>query len=238
MPRDSRHDSNVIDRRGLLGFSVGLAGLGIGLGSVVFDQTVLGLVAGVCSFASALTIVRGPRRPGDGEREDGSHDRGSDHNIVAVAPTRSDLADDRTPLLPGDYFDIAVRSRVMAARRFLKPLAVIRLRITTDDGSGLTSNREVAELFANTLRECDTACILNDREIGLVLEDTPENGAVWVVERLRRAMPESLNCRLRAGVACYPAHAMDAAELLDQVDTALERAAEWSQDRIEVALSD
>jgi len=236
MPRDSRHNSAVIDRRGLLGFSAGLAGLGIGLGSVVLDLSVLGLVAGVCSFISALTIVRGPRTSG----EDGGDvtDRANEDNVVAVAPTRSDLAVDRTPLLPGDYFDIAVRSRVMAARRFLKPLTVIRLRITTDDGSGLTANREIAELFANTLRECDTACILSDSEIGLVLEDTPENGAVWVVERLRRAIPESLNCRLRAGVACYPAHAMDAAELLDQVDNALERAAEWSQDRIEVALSD
>jgi len=238
MPRDSRHNSNVIDRRGLLGFSAGLAGLGIGLGSVVLDLTVLGLVAGVCSFASALTIVRGPRSSNDGESEFESPVQGSDHNVAAVVPSRSDLADDRTPLLPGDYFDIAVRSRVMAARRFLKPLAVIRLRMTTDDGSGLTGNPEVADLFANTLRECDTACILSDHEIGLVLEDTPENGAVWLVERLRRAMPESLNCRLRAGVACYPAHAMDAVELLAQVDNALERAAEWSQDRIEVALSD
>jgi len=238
MPRDSRNNTTVIDRRGLLGFSAGLAGLGIGLGAVVLDLTVLGLVAGICSFISALTIVRRPREPDEAGRETESKDRSTENSIVAVAPTRSDLADDRTPLLPGDYFDIAVRSRVMAARRFLKPLAVIRLRITTEDGTGLTTNREIAELFANTLRECDTACILGDSEIGLVLEDTPENGAVWVVERLRRAMPESLNCRLRAGVACYPAHAMDAAELLDQVDNALERAAEWSQDRIEVALSD
>ena len=51
----------------------------------------------------------------------------------------------------------------------------------------------VSELFATPLRECDTACVLGPGEIGLVLEDTPENGAVWVVERLRRAMPEDLD---------------------------------------------
>jgi two-component system cell cycle response regulator len=236
MPRDERHSPAIIDRRGLLGFSAGLAGLGFGLGSAVLDLSVLGLVAGACSFVSALTIVRGPRH--DANQTTMGRTEKASSQIVAVAPARADLADDRTPLLPGDYFDIAGKSRVMAARRFLKPLAVIRLRITDDRGNGLTGNPEVADLFANTLRECDTACILSDSEIGLVLEDTPENGAVWVVERLRRAMPESLACRMRAGVACYPAHAMDAPELLEQVDTALERAAEWSQDRIEVALSE
>jgi len=237
MSKDQRSQATVIDRRGLVGFSAGLAGFGIGLGAVVLDVVVLGLVAGVCSFISAVTIVRTPGKPDNEARR---HGDGStrDEELVGVAPARAETAIDQTPLLPGDYFEIAVRSRVMAARRFLKPLAVIRLSVTGSDGEGLTGNDEVTNLFATTLRECDTACILSDSEIGLVLEDTPENGAVWVVERLRRAMPEQLECRMRAGVACYPAHAMDANELLDQVDLALERAAEWTQDRIEVALTD
>ena len=50
---------------------------------------------------------------------------------------------------------------------------------------------------------------------GLVLEDTPENGAVWTVERVRRALAaERKDLTLWAGVACYPAHAFDADELL------------------------
>ena len=236
MTKDQRAQATVIDRRGLVGFSAGLAGFGIGLGAVVLDVVALGLVAGVCSFISAVTIVRSPNTSGKSERRDTS---ASDRDeLVGVAPSRAETPLDQTPLLPGDYFEIAVRSRVMAARRFLKPLAVIRLSVTDCEGAGLTSDDEVTNLFATTLRECDTACILSDSEIGLVLEDTPENGAVWVVERLRRAMPEKLECRLRAGVACYPAHAMDANELLEQVNIALERAAEWTQDRIEVALTD
>ena len=237
MSKDQRSQATVIDRRGLVGFSAGLAGFGIGLGAVVLDVVILGLVAGVCSFISALTIVRAPGKPASSGRREGDFTL-TDGQPVGVAPARSETQRDQTPLLPADYFEIAARSRVVAARRFLKPLAVIRLSITGDDGGGLTGDDDVANVFATTLRECDTACILSDSEIGLVLEDTPENGAIWVVERLRRALPENLECRLRAGVACYPAHAMEANELLGQVDLALERASEWTQDRIEVARAD
>lgn len=235
MTRNPRSAATVIDRRGLLGFSAGLAGFGIGLGAVVLDVVILGLVAGVCSFISAVTIVRTPHTIEEPQRRKTDH---VDETDIAVAPQRSPVAENQTPLLPGDYFEIAVNSRVMSARRFLKPLAVVRIRVTDLRGNGLTNDERIATLFATTLRECDTACILDENEVGLVLEDTPENGAVWVVERLRRAMPEDLECRVRAGIACYPAHAMDAVELLDQVDEALSKAAEWPQDRIEVAISD
>jgi hypothetical protein len=237
MTRDQRANATVIDRRGILGFSAGLAGFGIGLGAVVLDEVALGLVAGICAFISAVTIVRSPATTDTAKKTRRSTD-GSNAEVIAVAPQRTDVQDNQTPLLPGDYFEIAVRSRVRAARRFLKPLAVIRLSVTDLNGDGLTDDETVKSIFAETLRECDTACILGTSEVGLVLEDTPENGAVWVVERLRRAMPEELDCRMRAGVACYPAHAMDAGELLQQVDLALSKAAEWSQDRIEVALSE
>lgn len=234
MSAQPRSTATVIDRRGLVGFSAGLAGFGIGLAAVVADLTPLGLVAGVCSFISAITIVRAPRGGAD-ERTRAA--RATSEDVVAMAPSRNPAVEE-TPLLPGDYFEIAVRSRVMAARRFLKPLAVIRVRVTDPDGNGLTARDDVARVFATTLRECDTACVLDGDEIGLVLEDTPENGAVWVVERLRRALPVEITARLRAGIACYPAHAMDADELLTQVDAALTRAADWPQDRIEVALSE
>jgi hypothetical protein len=41
-----------------------------------------------------------------------------------------------------------------------------------------------------------------------------------------------------AGVACYPAHAFSADELLDQARLALGSAREWKQDRIEVAIAE
>jgi hypothetical protein len=45
----------------------------------------------------------------------------------------------------------------------------------------------------------------------------------------------STGLTLWAGVACYPAHAFDAGEILTQADAALTAAREWRQDRIEVA---
>ena len=71
----------------------------------------------------------------------------------------------------------------------------------------------------------------------LVLEDTPEDGAVWTVERLRRFLAEQgIEITMWAGVASYPAHALETPEILARAEAALVAAMEWSQSRIEVAL--
>jgi GGDEF domain-containing protein len=86
------------------------------------------------------------------------------------------------------------------------------------------------------VRETDTACRLLDGGFALVLHDTDDNGAVWTVERVRRRLAEiEPRPTVWAGVACYPAHALDVDDLLDQADLALDMAREWRQDRIEVA---
>ncbi|MEO2108236.1 MAG: diguanylate cyclase [Actinomycetota bacterium] len=98
---------------------------------------------------------------------------------------------------------------------------------------------EVTVALRNTLRESDTATRLRDGRFGLVLEDTPENGAIWTMERLRRDLAEANpNLTMWAGVACYPAHAFDVVALIDRADKALEAAHDWNQDRIEVATTD
>jgi GGDEF domain-containing protein len=96
--------------------------------------------------------------------------------------------------------------------------------------------RKVADSIATTIRDADTACRMADGRFGLVLEDTPENGAIWTVERVRRHLVgANPGLTLWAGVACYPAHAFDAGEILTQAESALTAAREWRQDRIEVA---
>ncbi|MCK7470616.1 MAG: GGDEF domain-containing protein [Desulfomicrobium escambiense] len=40
----------------------------------------------------------------------------------------------------------------------------------------------MAEAIRETLREADIACRLDDGTFAVILEDTPENGAVWTVE--------------------------------------------------------
>jgi two-component system cell cycle response regulator len=149
------------------------------------------------------------------------------------------LTDESTGLFSQEYFDVALDARLSAARRHLRPVAVVLIEVVEGlaDGSPRpTAPRAVADSISTTIRDADTACRMADGRFGLVLEDTPENGAIWTVERIRRHLAGvSTGLTLWAGVACYPAHAFDAGEILAQAETALTAAREWRQDRIEVA---
>jgi GGDEF domain-containing protein len=149
------------------------------------------------------------------------------------------LTDHSTGLFSQEYFDVALDARLSAARRHLRPVAVVVIEVVEGlaDGSPRpASPRTVADSISTTIRDADTACRMTDGRFGLVLEDTPENGAIWTVERIRRHLAGvSTGLTLWAGVACYPAHAFDAGEILTQADAALTAAREWRQDRIEVA---
>ena len=89
------------------------------------------------------------------------------------------------------------------------------------------------------MTDADTACRLTDGTYAIILEDTPENGAVWTVERVRRNLVSRFGSHtMWAGVACDPAHAFSTDELLEQARLALTSAREWKQDRIEVAIAE
>jgi two-component system cell cycle response regulator len=143
-------------------------------------------------------------------------------------------------LFSESFFGVALDSRVAAARRHLRPVAVILIEVVEGlpaDSPEITDATVVAEAITATLRESDTACRLEQGEFALLLEDTPENGAIWTVERIRRHLAENNpNLTLWAGVACYPAHAFSPDDLLTAANAALISAREWRQDRIEVAL--
>ncbi|GJM37275.1 MAG: hypothetical protein DHS20C19_06420 [Acidimicrobiales bacterium] len=152
------------------------------------------------------------------------------------------LTDAVTGLFNHDYFLVALDSRIAAARRHLRPVAVALLDIVEGregDARPPADARMIANALRETLRESDTATRLRDGRFGVVLEDTPENGAIWTMERVRRRLAEdNPDLTLWAGVACYPAHAFDVGALIDRADAALESAREWHQDRIEVATAD
>lgn len=151
------------------------------------------------------------------------------------------LADPQTGLFSEGYFRVALDARISAARRHLRPVAVVILDVVQglESGHPVPSDPKlVAESIAATVRDADTACRMDDGRFALVLEDTPENGAIWTVERVRRRLAEaSPGQTLWAGVACYPAHAFDSDEILAQTEQALQAAREWRQDRIEVAVA-
>jgi two-component system cell cycle response regulator len=151
------------------------------------------------------------------------------------------LADPETNLFSEAYFRVALDARIASARRHLRPVAVALMEVAEGPGHGSPDADaiKVTGAIRQTLRDADTACRMSDGCFALILEDTPENGAVWTVERIRRNLTSRHGQHtLWAGVACYPAHAFSTDELLDQASLALDAAREWKQDRIEVATAE
>ncbi len=152
------------------------------------------------------------------------------------------LADPETNLFSEAYFRVALDARIASARRHLRPVAVAIMQVSEGLGTSAFQAADALKVtgaIRQTLRDADTACRMSDGCFALILEDTPENGAVWTVERIRRNLTSRHGQHtLWAGVACYPAHAFSTDELLDQASLALEGAREWKQDRIEVATAE
>jgi two-component system cell cycle response regulator len=246
--------------RGATATGLGVAAVLAGVLALVLDQGWLGLVAGAAGGAGAAAGVRlGGRADALAAQLERADARVTDLEaelaearaaLPVAAPAADDidladvdeevLVDPVTGLFAEPYFEVSLASRVAAARRHLRPVAVVLLDVAEGvrEGSGPTpvDPELVAARVRETLREADTACRLDDGRFALLLEDTPENGAVWTVERVRRSLAAThRHLTLWAGVACYPAHAFDAGELLARATAALEAARQWRQDRIEVA---
>lgn len=162
-------------------------------------------------------------------------------NPLASRPVgeTTELTDPQTGLFGEGYFLVSVEQRISAARRHLRPLAIALIEVVTDPGSDAPTHVDpcpLTEALAETLRDADTACRLSDGRFALILEDTPENGAIWTIERLRRSLSERVEAStLWVRLSCYPAHRLDTDEILSQAEVALKAARDWPQGRIEVA---
>ncbi len=150
--------------------------------------------------------------------------------------------DAATGLYDEKYFAVLVQQQVAAARRSLRPVSVVIFEIDgmgeTESDTQLQALGVVGDVVRRTLRESDAACRLGDLMVGAILEDTPEAGAVWAAERVRGTLlssPIGDALTLSAGVACYPTHALGAAELVQQAGRALDEARSRGRDRVELA---
>ena len=157
-------------------------------------------------------------------------------------PSRGDdITDPETGVFTQVFFDASLGKRISAARRGLRPLTVAMVEVVERVGEpdvAQTAAKPVAEILTETLREADTVARMDSGVFAVLLEDTPENGAIWTLERIRRKISEDLpGCTVRAGMSCYPAYAFDADQLVSQSLAALDAAREWRQDRIEVAVA-
>jgi len=265
--RGSRDRWMGVDRRALVGLSVGVLGLGLGAAAAVWHVLTLAVVAGACALVAGVAAMRlvGHLRSARsridqletqvtdlqqtadkeaGARADLESQLSSRLQLTAVRKgTQIDaLTDGATGLFSEGYFTVALEARIAAARRNLKPVAVVLMEVIQDLNGELphpTDPARVAQCIRATIREADTACRLMDGGFALVLEDTAENGAIWTVERIRRSLTANdPGVTLWAGVACYPAHGFATEEILDRADLALDMAREWRQDRIEVATAE
>lgn len=154
-------------------------------------------------------------------------------------PVDHSLLDPSSGLFAEPFFLATVGWRLVACRRVLRPLALALLEVVDGlpDGPVVPSDPQVVTAMVRaTLRSCDVGARLSDGAYGLMLEDTPEDGAVWAVERLRRSLGTKPGSRaVRAGVACYPGQALTSVDLVEGARAALVAARDWPQDRIEVA---
>ena len=91
-----------------------------------------------------------------------------------------------------------------------------------------------------TLRESDAVFRLGDVAAVGVLVDTAEPGAVMVADRVRdalRSSPVGDTLTVSAGIACYPTHALDAADLVRPGRPALDAARADGHERDHVAVA-
>ncbi len=142
------------------------------------------------------------------------------------------------------FFEVALDRKVALARRTIKPLALAVFEI--DDFSTFApylrdhAVRVLSRVVQHTVRESDTVCHLDEAVIAAVLDDTSETGAVWAADRIRRSLldtPAKDIVTMSAGLACYPSHAMDADDLIEETYRALAAARALGPGRIEVATS-
>ncbi|MFZ4433784.1 MAG: GGDEF domain-containing protein [Microthrixaceae bacterium] len=247
----------------------GLLGAALGIGAAVTGEPVLAVLAGVAALtAGAIPSLAGRNdRPSGADRSGwevatqlASTTRDLEATRARVVDLETELesltasvasageadrvalTDPSTELFSEAYFHVALESRLAAARRHLRPVSVALLR-SVEGPAGDTvvapPPTRLADAIRETIRDADIACRLDDGTFAVILEDTPENGAVWTAERIRRNLVSRHGSHtVWAGIACYPAHAFSSDELFRQASTALAAAQDWQQDRIEVAVSE
>jgi diguanylate cyclase (GGDEF)-like protein len=254
--------------RAALALAVGVAGLAVGLASGLAGLPWLGLVAGWTSLVVAVLaywlamdaeklraenaaldrqvveLERVAAEQIQARLDDATRParRSTDPVMAQGLGSAGQLTDPLTGLFSDEFFLVTMGSRINAARRHLRPVSVVILEVVsgleTGDPHPADPTRVAAHLQL-TLRESDIACRLDSGAMfGLILEDTPESGAVWTMERIRRDLVnEDPSLSVWAGLACYPAHGFDSETVHEQCVAALAAAKEWRQGRIEVAPS-
>ena len=147
-------------------------------------------------------------------------------------------------LLRERHLPVLLQQVVAAARRKVLPVSVVFWEVDgLEHAPAEARDQAVTALGAvawRTLRESDALFRMGDVVAVAVLVDTAEPGALTVAERVReqlRSSPVGDTLTVSAGIACYPTHALDAAELVSRAGHALEsaRASGYARDHVAIA---
>jgi diguanylate cyclase (GGDEF)-like protein len=113
---------------------------------------------------------------------------------------------------------------------------------TLGHGAGDRYLTRLAELLADDKRETDTLARLGGDEFGVLLTETPREGALFVAQRLLHILSGAdivienrrLHTSASIGIAVCPDDGQDAETLLSRADLAMYRAKETGRNRIHV----
>jgi diguanylate cyclase (GGDEF)-like protein len=148
-------------------------------------------------------------------------------------------------LLRERHLAVVLQQVVATARRRVQPVSVVFWELDGLTGAvGGAQEQALTALGAvawRTLRESDAVFRLGDVVAVGVLLDTAEPGALMVARRVRDALRASAvgdALTVSAGIACYPTHALDAAELVGRAGRALELARDEGHERDHVAVAE
>jgi diguanylate cyclase (GGDEF)-like protein len=171
--------------------------------------------------------------------------RAADAGLPPGTDTTNWEIDPATGLLREAHLPVLLQQVVAAARRKVLPVSVVFWELDGLVAAPLDAQEQALTALGavawRTLRESDAVFRLGDVVAVAVLVDTAEPGACMVADRVRdalRSSPVGDSLTVSAGIACYPTHALDAAELVARAGRALELARDAGHERDHVAVAD
>jgi len=160
--------------------------------------------------------------------------------------------DDLTHLFNSRYLELVLDKEFKSAPSTEKPFSLLFLDLdyfkSINDSHGhLVGSKllvEVARVLKNCVRDNDIVCRWGGDEYVILLRGTDSGGALKVAERIRRSIEShrflaregfSLNISTCIGIASYPEHAQEKAQLVDLADRAMYRGKKGTRNIIYMA---
>jgi diguanylate cyclase (GGDEF)-like protein len=155
---------------------------------------------------------------------------------------RQVVVDPATGLYNANYYSIAVRREVRRSQRFGRVFSLALVAPDKDDGvreawgdEGLRAvSITLADILTRCTRQVDLRAALGGVRFGLILPETPMEGAFVLAERIRVAVeqqaftlpdhPSPVTQTVSIGLASFPRDAEDDRGMLSRLEEALARA--------------